>query len=102
MNTWRLRLRGTPWAATWRSDSLFGAICWRWLELYPETFEAMLRPFREGKAPPFVLSDECPGDLMPMPMHVAIPRAQEFEAANLSVTGFVHSCYVRRDGGEVS
>ena len=78
MNTWRLRLRPrTPWATPWRSDSLFGAVCWRWLELYPETFEAMLGQFREGKAPPFVLSDACPGDLMPVPMHVAIPRADK-------------------------
>jgi CRISPR-associated protein Csm4 len=58
-----------------RSDSLFGAICWRWLELFPETFDSMLDEFREGAAPPFVLSDAWPGDLMPLPLHVPAPPA---------------------------
>jgi CRISPR-associated protein Csm4 len=78
MSTWRLRLRPrTPWATPWRSDSLFGAVCWRWLEVFPDTFETMLGQFREGKSPPFVLSDACPGDLMPMPMHAAMPRTDK-------------------------
>ena len=71
MTTWRLQLRPlSPWATPWRADSLFGAICWRWLELFPESFESMLKEFREGQTPPFVLSDAWPSDLMPMPSHV--------------------------------
>lgn len=73
MTTWRLRLRPrTPWATPLRSDSLFGAICWRWLELFPSTFESMLDAFREGVEPPFVLSDAWPGDFMPVPIHAKI------------------------------
>ncbi len=71
MTTWRLRLRPlSPWATPLRADSLFGAICWRWLELFPESFESILEEFREGQTPPFVLSDALPADLMPMPSHV--------------------------------
>lgn len=76
MTTWRLRLRPTaPWATPLRADSLFGAICWRWLELFPETFEPMLEEFYHGGSPPFVLSDAWPGDLMPVPMHAILPQA---------------------------
>jgi CRISPR-associated protein Csm4 len=71
MTTWRLRLRPlSPWATPWRADSLFGAICWRWLELFPESFESMLTEFHEGWTPPFILSDAWPSDLMPVPAHV--------------------------------
>jgi CRISPR-associated protein Csm4 len=74
MTTWRVRLRPlAPWATPFRSDSLFGAICWRWLELFPETFESMLDAFRETGDPPFVLSDALPGDFMPVPMSAKLP-----------------------------
>ncbi|MBV8845017.1 MAG: hypothetical protein JO307_19600 [Bryobacterales bacterium] len=76
MNTWRLRLSPrAPWATPLRADSLFGFICWRWLELFPETFESMLDEFHEGDQPPFVLSDAFPGDLMPLPMHATFPQS---------------------------
>lgn len=74
MNTWRIRLRPlSPWATPWRADSLFGAVCWRWLELFPESFESMLAEFSSAEAPPFLLSDAWPSDLMPLPMHIS-PR----------------------------
>lgn len=77
MTTWRLRLRPkAPWATPLRSDSLFGAVCWRWLELFPESFEPMLQKFSQGE-PPFVLSYAWPGDLMPVPMHAKMPQAEE-------------------------
>ncbi len=76
MTTWRLRLRPrAPWATPWRADSLFGSLCWRWLELFPDNFELMLDQFREGKAPPFCLSDAWPGDLMPVPVHASVAPA---------------------------
>lgn len=78
MTTWRLQLRPlAPWATPLRGDSLFGAICWRWLELFPESFEPMLERFREGDGPPFVLSDAFPGDLMPLPMHANLPAMEK-------------------------
>ena len=71
MSTWRLRLRPlSAWATPWRADSLFGAVCWRWLELFPLSFEQMLGEFSEGRTPPFVLSDAQPGDLFPLPLHI--------------------------------
>jgi CRISPR-associated protein Csm4 len=74
MTTWRLRLRPrAPWATPIRADSLFGAICWRWLELFPERFDSMLEEFHHGGTPPFVLSDALPGDLMPVPMYAKLP-----------------------------
>jgi len=78
MTTWRLQLRPmAPWATPFRSDSLFGAVCWRWLELFPHTFEPMLDEFREGEAPPFCFSDAWPGDLMPVPMHATMPQTEK-------------------------
>jgi len=68
MTTWRLRLRPKgSWVTPWRSDSLFGAICWRWLELFPESFEEMLNGFHESASPPFCLSDAWPDNLLPLP-----------------------------------
>ncbi|HZU30186.1 MAG TPA: RAMP superfamily CRISPR-associated protein, partial [Candidatus Angelobacter sp.] len=60
-----------PWATSWRADSLFGAISWRWVELFPESFFTMLDEFHTGSKPPFVLSDAFPGDCLPLPFHVA-------------------------------
>ena len=72
MKTWRLRVRPlSPWATPWRADSLFGAVCWRWLELFPDSFESMLTGFSIGETPPFLLSDAWPSDLMPLPLHVS-------------------------------
>lgn len=74
MKTWCLRLRPkAPWATPLRADSLFGAVCWRWLELFPETFEEMLAAFSQGGDPPFLLSDAFPGDLLPAPLHTRLP-----------------------------
>ena len=72
MNTWRILLRPlSPWATPWRADSLFGAVCWRWLELFPESFESMLAEFSTAETPPFLLSDAWPSDLMPLPLHIS-------------------------------
>lgn len=75
MTTWRLRLHPkSPWVTPWRGDSLFGALCWRWLELFPETFHSLLDEFGNYDNPPFLISDAFPGDLMPMPLHCARPQ----------------------------
>ena len=55
---------GTPW----QSDTLFGHLAW--LVAMQEGDSALndyLRPFQEG-APPFILSDGFPGDLLPVPL----------------------------------
>ncbi|MGO9264666.1 MAG: type III-A CRISPR-associated RAMP protein Csm4 [Candidatus Binataceae bacterium] len=77
MTTWRLQLRPrSSWATPWRADSLFGAICWAWVELFPETFEEMLAGFAGPGDPPFIVSDGFPGDLLPLPLHVEPPLAE--------------------------
>jgi CRISPR-associated protein Csm4 len=71
VTTWRLRLHPKgSWATPWRADSLFGAICWCWLGLFPESFEGIIAAFAESRDPPFMLSDAFPGDLLPLPLHV--------------------------------
>ncbi len=78
MKTWRLRLNPrSPWATPWRADSLFGAICWRWRELFPESFESFLEEFRAAGEPPFILSDAFPGDLLPLPIHIELPQGKK-------------------------
>jgi CRISPR-associated protein Csm4 len=73
VTTWRLQLRPrSPWATPWRADSVFGAVCWSWLELFPETFETMLSGFADPGDPPFLLSDAFPGDLLPLPLHARL------------------------------
>lgn len=74
MTTWRLELRPrAPWATPLRADSLFGAVCWCWLELFPENFEEMLAGFSQSGDPPFILSDAFPGESLPLPLHIAPP-----------------------------
>jgi CRISPR-associated protein Csm4 len=78
MNTWRIRIRPlSPWASPWRSDTIFGAICWRWLELYPHNFQSIIDDFQNGGHPPFLLSDAWPDNLLPVPAHIHL----EAEAA---------------------
>jgi len=73
MKTWRIRIRPlSPWASPWRSDTIFGSVCWRWLELYPHDFEAIIEEFQALGEPPFLVSDAWPGNLLPVPAHVPI------------------------------
>ncbi len=73
MKTWRISIRPlSPWASPWRSDTIFGSICWRWLELYPYDFEGLIEEFQAGGEPPFVLSDAWPDELLPVPAHVRV------------------------------
>ena len=73
MNTWRIRIRPlSPWASPWRSDTIFGSVCWRWRELDPGDFERVIEEFRTEGEPPFLLSDAWPGDLLPVPAHVPV------------------------------
>ncbi len=51
---------------------MFGSICWRWLELYPQEFDGLIEEFQAGGEPPFLLSDAWPGNLLPLPAHVRL------------------------------
>lgn len=63
----KLRPRST-WRTPWQADTLMGLLmvmCAR--RLGEDTLkEKLIEPMRGGR-PPFVLSDACPGDLLPMP-----------------------------------
>lgn len=73
MNTWRIRIRPlSPWASPWRSDTIFGSICWQWLALYPHDFNSIIEEFGIGGEPPFLVSDAWPSNLLPVPAHVHV------------------------------
>jgi CRISPR-associated protein Csm4 len=93
VTTYRLQLRPhAPWATPLRADSLFGAICWRWLELFPESFDTMLNGFAPGGEPPFILSDAFPGELLPLPLHRTHPRSEDQNKKKLKPP-----LYIRQD-----
>lgn len=79
METYRLKIRLLGGFITpFQADTLFGAICW--LIRYREGtgyLQRMLGDFRRGN-PWFVLSNACPGDLLPRPLI----RLQRSTAAN--------------------
>ena len=66
----RLKLRPrSPWRTPWQADTLTGmlmAVCAR-VHGAEVLRDLIIAPMLEGK-PPFVLSDACPGDLLPMPI----------------------------------
>lgn len=66
----RVKLRPrSPWRTPWQADTLTGmlmAVCAR-VHGADVLRDLIIEPMLEGK-PPFVLSDACPGDLLPMPV----------------------------------
>ncbi|MBX6364784.1 MAG: hypothetical protein IRZ00_13020 [Gemmatimonadetes bacterium] len=66
----RIRPRG-PWRTPWQADTLAGLLCWMCARTEGgDVLRARItEPMLEG-APPFVLSDAFPGDLLPMPLAV--------------------------------
>ena len=69
MNGYRYTIRPLgPWATPWHADTLWGSLCWAWRELAGErALEKLLDSYHAG-APPFVISDAFPGDLIPCPI----------------------------------
>lgn len=76
MTLHRIRIRPrSPWRTPWHADTLSGMLCataargWgaSWLRVH------LIEPMLDG-APPFILSDACPGDRLPLPM---VLRLQE-------------------------
>lgn len=70
MRLQRLRLRPrSPWRTPWQADTLTGALCTAAARVYGADFlrDRLIAPMLAG-APPFVLSDTFPGDLLPLPI----------------------------------
>lgn len=79
MHVHRLHLRPrSPWRTPWQADTLAGALCATCARVHgPEFLRARLIDPMLAGAPPFVLSDAFPGDLLPIPMFLRIAELPE-------------------------
>lgn len=76
MNLYRLHLHPrSPWRTPWQADTLTGALCTTAARVHGALFlrERLIEPMLAG-APPFVLSDAFPGDLLPVPLAVRLAK----------------------------
>jgi len=76
MTLFRLKLRPTaPWRTPWQADTLAGMLMAACARVHGAEFlnELIIGPMLEG-APPFVVSDACPGDLLPFPAWLRLAR----------------------------
>jgi CRISPR-associated protein Csm4 len=83
MKTYRLKLRPqSSFLTPWQADTVFGSLCWimAWREGADELSQ-FLRRYKNGE-PPFILSDGCPDDLLPAPMHLSLmtPKDEGLES----------------------
>jgi hypothetical protein len=72
MNLFRIKLiPQSPWRTPWQADTLTGRLCAICAHIHEPDFlrERLIEPMLKGK-PPFVLSDACPGDFLPMPLSI--------------------------------
>ncbi len=76
----RLALKGS-WRTPWQADTLTGALAAVAARMYGASWveQELLAPWREA-VPPFVLSDACPGDLLPAPALLSLLDAWPEEA----------------------
>jgi CRISPR-associated protein Csm4 len=102
----RLRLRPrSAWRTPWQADTLAGMLCWMCARtegegvLRAEILDPML-----GGAPPFVLSDAFPGDLLPVPAAVRLlPRAPDAHKSVKRARWISREAHARAcAGGEVA
>ncbi|MFA7237277.1 MAG: hypothetical protein WC058_10470 [Phycisphaeraceae bacterium] len=73
MTLHRLKLRPrSPWRTPWHADTLTGMLLATCARVHgPDILrDRLIEPMlaAPGSGPPFVLSDACPGDLLPMPI----------------------------------
>jgi CRISPR-associated protein Csm4 len=83
MPLYRLRLRPlSPWCTPWQADTLFGLLCWACARSHGAAAvqSRLIEPALAG-TPPFVLSDACPGDLLPAPVTLKA-ECQNWSAAD--------------------
>jgi CRISPR-associated protein Csm4 len=74
MKLYRLKLKPlSPWRTPWQADTLAGMLCWACARAEDGAAlrREILEPAARG-APPFVLSDAFPGDLLPIPEFVRL------------------------------
>lgn len=74
MELYRLKLRPlSPWRTPWQADTLAGMLCWACARTEGSDilWQQILEPALRG-APPFVLSDAFPGELLPLPEFVRL------------------------------
>jgi len=74
MKLYRLKLKPlSPWRTPWQADTLAGMLCWACArtEGGAALRREILEPAMRG-APPFVLSDAFPGDLLPAPEFIRL------------------------------
>ena len=88
MNLVRLRIEPlTGWRTPWQADTLTGIMASALARAHgPERLESdLLDPWRRGE-PPFVLSDACPGDLLPAPACLGLWRWPEADPKRVKRT----------------
>jgi len=74
MRLYRLKLRpNSAWRTPWQADTLTGALCSVAARVHGAEFlrRKLIEPMLVG-LPPFVLSDACPGHLLPLPVTVRL------------------------------
>lgn len=76
MTLHRLKLRPrSPWRTPWQADTLTGMLLAHAARVHGGDFlrQRLIEPMQAG-APPFVLSDACPGDLLPAPIVIRLQQ----------------------------
>mgnify|MGYP005847196985 CR=1 FL=1 len=78
MDWYRITLRlATPTLSAWQADTIFGHVCWALAHTEgPEFLENFLGLYGLD-APPLVLSNGFPGDLLPRPLLMARPEPRD-------------------------
>jgi len=61
-----VRPRG-PWATPWHADTIWGSLCWALRDLEGGSALSDFLDDSAGAAPPLIVSDAFPGDLLPFP-----------------------------------
>ena len=73
MSVYEFRLRPlAAWSTPWYADTLWGSLCWAWLESGGRTELTNLLARFNAMKPPFVISDALPADLLPFPIGVKV------------------------------
>jgi len=86
MRLYRFKLQPlAPWRTRWQADTLAGMLCWACARTgdLATLRDEILGPALQGQ-PPFVLSDACPGDFLPLPAAARLLDWPPHEARRLA------------------